>query len=367
MSSEINSKSIFQKGLTFPEELYLQVHTNTSNLIKDINNIQKSVVAEFKDISRFVSKDKPESWSYISRESHIDEKSMIKTLNEAKRKSEEPSLEFYHNLMSVNSLSKISQKICSTLPNEETPCYFKALLHAEKTFKDRSIDEFKSDEILTLLNDIYKLAANKTNLQYRPEESTVIRFNFFNRETKEMTPIIKQIVNDENDLKIWDSICNRKKGSKPKQEHQDFLNKYITPRTTDPKNIPDLMKTFSAEFVEKLQAAQNTGLKGEIVKLMAWAHLELVKIHPWEDCNGRVSRIFMHIIGLQAGIQPIIFDNEDEYTLAILGYKTDTFAQYLCRRIWNPIALDSYNKSVVRDWLNKYQERFNKKKDKKIK
>lgn len=341
MSLEIKINPVCQKGLIFPEELYLQVHTsNTFNLITEINQIQQNIVK-----SRECSNDiKNKNWTYIERDFQLTFIEHLCTLF-----SSETSTEANEKLISMKSLVSISNTICKTLPEGETPCYFKALSYAQKAFKDKSINEFKPDEILTLLNNIHSRAANTKDLQYRTEELCVVMFNFNERSLENLTSIVNKIVTDKKDLQTWSSICKKK----DKIKSEKFFRKYFIAPTTNPQKISNLMKQFSVDFVKNFKAVEK---KSDIITLMAWAHLELVKIHPWDDCNGRVARIFMHIIALQLGLKPIIFDNDDDYTLAIIDFKTEKFTKYLNYLQTQQRVLNSFNKSLVRDWLDLYHK-----------
>lgn len=66
-----------------------------------------------------------------------------------------------------------------------------------------------------------------------------------------------------------------------------------------PDKIPDMMKDFISELNKK---------NNEIhpVELAAWAHFQLVNIHPFIDGNGRTARLLTNLILLKAGYAVII-------------------------------------------------------------
>lgn len=71
----------------------------------------------------------------------------------------------------------------------------------------------------------------------------------------------------------------------------------------NPVKVPELME----QFIAWLQGP-NTD---HIVKVAADAHFRLVSIHPFEDGNGRASRLLMNLILTQKGYPPAIIRKED--------------------------------------------------------
>ena len=57
--------------------------------------------------------------------------------------------------------------------------------------------------------------------------------------------------------------------------------------------------------------AEATGLHP--LELAALAHYKFVFIHPFYDGNGRVSRLLMNLVLLQAGYPPVIINVEDKH------------------------------------------------------
>lgn len=66
-----------------------------------------------------------------------------------------------------------------------------------------------------------------------------------------------------------------------------------------PAEVPNLMKNFICELNTK---------KDELhpVELAAWAHFQLVNIHPFIDGNGRCARLLSNLILLKSGYTVII-------------------------------------------------------------
>jgi cell filamentation protein len=73
-----------------------------------------------------------------------------------------------------------------------------------------------------------------------------------------------------------------------------------------PAFIPELM----AEFEQKILSRQ-TPCKGDddtVAESLAIVHAELVLIHPFREGNGRLARMLAMLMGLQAGLPILVFD-----------------------------------------------------------
>lgn len=71
----------------------------------------------------------------------------------------------------------------------------------------------------------------------------------------------------------------------------------------NPMKVPDLM----ANFVEWLHATHVE----HPIKIAAEAHLKFESIHPFVDGNGRVGRLILNLILVQAGYPPALIRPED--------------------------------------------------------
>lgn len=90
------------------------------------------------------------------------------------------------------------------------------------------------------------------------------------------------------------------------------------------KREPNHVLTLSGaihQYVEPLQVsgamerltamiAADTGCTHP-TKLAANAHYDIVCIHPFDDCNGRVARLLMNLILMRAGYPPIVIRTEE--------------------------------------------------------
>jgi len=57
------------------------------------------------------------------------------------------------------------------------------------------------------------------------------------------------------------------------------------------------------------------------VHVAVWAHAEVIRVHPFEDGNGRTSRLLLDAILLRLGLRPIAFEiPKEEYRTALNLY-----------------------------------------------
>lgn len=79
--------------------------------------------------------------------------------------------------------------------------------------------------------------------------------------------------------------------------------KVIISGTTYEPPAPDKVPVLMEEFIRKLLEQAKTL---QPVELAAWAHLQLVNIHPFIDGNGRCARLLSNLILLKSGYAVII-------------------------------------------------------------
>lgn len=91
----------------------------------------------------------------------------------------------------------------------------------------------------------------------------------------------------------------------------------------------DRIKAFFADLKAKQEKVFNA------VELSAWAHAELVSIHPFSDGNGRTCRLVMNYILMYNGFLPVSVDksNRLEYYKALEEYAVngniDAFSDFI--------------------------------------
>lgn len=56
------------------------------------------------------------------------------------------------------------------------------------------------------------------------------------------------------------------------------------------------------------------------IRIAAWAHADLIRIHPFEDGNGRSSRALMSLLLVRCGLRPIPMEAPKQDYLACLNH-----------------------------------------------
>lgn len=122
-------------------------------------------------------------------------------------------------------------------------------------------------------------------------------------------------------------------------EEQEVWKKFSY-LSSDPKEIEDLMFNFTEKL--KLHIKQNT----HPVALAAWAHCEFVRIHPFQNGNGRIARLLLNALLVRGGYNPVVFPDDVAYVKAI---EKDTA---------NPGEFARYLSSILIPWNRNQQKKF---------
>ncbi len=94
----------------------------------------------------------------------------------------------------------------------------------------------------------------------------------------------------------------------------DWAGKYRTIRVefsgkeaVPSHQIPELITNLCSDLNERLQHINPKGYNyvNEVVELLAWFQHRFVWIHPFQDYNGRISRMFTVLILLSLNLPPI--------------------------------------------------------------
>lgn len=93
-------------------------------------------------------------------------------------------------------------------------------------------------------------------------------------------------------------------------EYKKFANHVRTAsgeilRFTEPQNVPPEMEELIANLNGRVASGE------EPLVTAVWFHFRFIQIHPFDDGNGRMTRILMNLILLRAGYPPVIVRTED--------------------------------------------------------
>ena len=106
----------------------------------------------------------------------------------------------------------------------------------------------------------------------------------------------------------------------------------------EPIDVPARMKLLIDE-VNKHQQSPDDGILHA-----AKVHYDFVRIHPFDDGNGRLARILMNLVLMQHGLPPAIIktDAKEEYFSALKqadGGQFDQFAEYIAERVCESLRI----------------------------
>lgn len=112
------------------------------------------------------------------------------------------------------------------------------------------------------------------------------------------------------------------------------IHYYASPEET-PAKMQELMSWYS-------EAVQNRAIHPVVVA--ALFHHKFVEIHPFDDGNGRLSRILMNLIIMQNGYAPVIIKNDDRQNYYALLSRADNgdewpFVEYIAERLIGSMQL----------------------------
>lgn len=78
-------------------------------------------------------------------------------------------------------------------------------------------------------------------------------------------------------------------------------------KPVDAKELPFVFLGFSNKLKEKTAKISSSSTVEEVLDTAAWAHIEIIRIHPFMDGNGRTARLFVDLIFERADL-PYITD-----------------------------------------------------------
>jgi Fic family protein len=112
------------------------------------------------------------------------------------------------------------------------------------------------------------------------------------------------------------------------------IHYYATPEET-PAKMQELMEWYTEAVNDKAINA---------VVIAALFHHEFVAIHPFDDGNGRLSRILMNLILMQAGYPPVVVKMDDRTNYYSLLSRADVgdswpFVEYIAERLKDSLQL----------------------------
>lgn len=118
--------------------------------------------------------------------------------------------------------------------------------------------------------------------------------------------------------------------------------RFASPEET-PAMMHDLMEWFRSK---KSQTDVNPGSKSGVnpILLAAEFHYKFIRIHPFDDGNGRTVRILMNFILMQSGYPPVVIKTEDKASYYAVLRQADAgmiepFIEYIAKNLCHSLEL----------------------------
>lgn len=255
----------------------------------------------------------------------------------------------FFKLKNIENLSKIADQglpssTQSTLKKEAVTdtLGIEIMIHGERFFYGanpkkpantmlalRYLQQELEDGLLEKPADTLILTLQKTHFIFFKEILTNIQAGSFRKKSVFVTKredfgstfysLLTKYRGSKKDFDVLDKLLSRVDPKNPENvfdsltsEERAVLAKlgFLTPSR---KEVPSLMQTFIKELLSMYKEGKSQG-NIDYIKLAAFAHQRLVKIHPFEDGNGRVARAFMNSLLIEGGFCPVFFPNDDIYT-----------------------------------------------------
>lgn len=238
----------------------------------------------------------------------------------------------FNFMISANMLMNTMQKIGPT--NHKRNLYFQSLRYVEQENLIKNLNNLGPEDLLKHLCHI-GMIYQRSQKAYREEMLYIFQEGVMPQErTPETFKQVDRYIQSRANAEEWNTY---KTVTRPKlwkqfkdptaildlEEKEHEVMKLITTPMADHELVPDLMSAFAEEFCRKCREEK------DVEMLMAWVHHTLIEIHPFRDGNGRAARLWMNLVRLNRGLQPLLIDNEKNYLTAVKSRDPAVFAQYL--------------------------------------
>ncbi len=256
-------------------------------------------------------------------------------------RNEEPAeqasiTERYHYQFSGKMMESFRTALEEYLPPEAAG-YFTAIAYAEKHLLTRQITALQPGEFLDIINRI-NLCMNQLQFQgivYRATNSYIYSAQMPKERTKATFSQVDQYIlgkatADQKKLwttttrtKVWKAAFAKNREAPSFTDAEKELLKGLMGCTPSFEIVPGAMTQFAQDFCAKVQANE------ELDSLCSWAHQKLIDIHPYWESDGRTARFLLNLIRMWVGEQPLLFDNDQNYTRAAQTLDPQAFHVYL--------------------------------------
>lgn len=99
--------------------------------------------------------------------------------------------------------------------------------------------------------------------------------------------------------------------------------------------LPASLDTLENNYLSRFSALKSMPLD-DLIAFLAESHVEFLLIHPFREGNGRVSRLLLDVMSVQAGFQTLdyeLWDKHKEYYVAAIQAGVSGEYQYMERLV----------------------------------
>lgn len=152
--------------------------------------------------------------------------------------------------------------------------------------------------------------------EYTPEEEKLLAYNLLQITEDVHSSAFIHCQADVNLLRLFhENLFRSVRRHAGHTRHEGFGAEYLVfgPNRSDhrsdvPKKLEDLFSDIrrSIDSFDKNRNAED--YEYSAIHVAVWAHATVIRIHPFEDGNGRTSRLLMNWILIRLGLKPIAIE-----------------------------------------------------------
>ncbi len=270
----------------------------------------------------------------------------------------------------ITKIERLVQQLSSLLPiNEESQKKLDKKIRLEFNYNSNHLEgntlTFNETELLLIFD---KTTGNHDYREYEEMKFHDFAFNLIKERSKENERPIS-----ETDLKNLHKILIVKPFYKEAITYDGQPTRRLI-KVGDYKNEPNSVRLQNGEIFNFASPQETPILMNELftwyreeerknelhpVALAALLHYKFVRIHPFDDCNGRISRLLMNYVLIKYNFPPVIIKSADKKNYLFALNQADTgnlqaFIEYIFDQlIW---SLELYIKAAKGESLEEDED-----------
>ncbi len=87
-----------------------------------------------------------------------------------------------------------------------------------------------------------------------------------------------------------------------------FGPRYSSPRDRVADDLDRMFRRLRVAVSDAATLSDDETYELSALRVALWAHTEVIRIHPFEDGNGRSSRLLLDVLLVRFGLRPVSFD-----------------------------------------------------------